>query len=62
MCQAVEDYAKKTALETAIRTTIEDAISYGMEKERILAKINQKYGISKEEAEEIYDAYAVMAI
>lgn len=62
MSQAVEEYANKKAIETAIRTTIEDAISYGMEKERILAKVNQKYGISREEAEEIYDSYAMMTV
>lgn len=54
MCQAVEEYATKMAMEAAIKTTIEDAISYGMEKEFILTKVNQKYGISKEQAEEIY--------
>ena len=70
MCQAVEEYAKKKAQEAAqeaaqkasIKTTIEDAISYGMEKEVILKKVNQKYGISKEEAEKLYDTYAVMAV
>ena len=60
MCQAVEEYAAKiameAAMEAAIKTTIEDAISYGMEKEFILTKVNQKYGISKDEAEEIYES------
>lgn len=70
MCQAVEEYVKKkayeaamkAALEAAIKATIEDAISYGMDKELILRKVNQKYGISREEAEELYDMYAVMAV
>ena len=62
MCQVVEEYAKKKAIETAIKTTIEDAISYGMDKELILDKVNQKYGISKEEAEELYNAYVMMAV
>lgn len=66
MCQAVEEYAKKkayeAAIEAAMKATIEDAISYGMDKEAILKKVNQKYGISKEEAEELYDMYAVMAV
>ena len=66
MCQAVEEYAAKkaieAAMEAAIKTTIEDAISYGMEKEFILAKVNQKYGISKEQAEEIYESYLVVEV
>ena len=66
MCQAVEEYAKKKAYEAAseaaMKATIEDAISYGTDKEEILKKVNQKYGISKEEAEELYDIYAVMAV
>lgn len=66
MCQAVEEYVKRKAQEAAqkasIKTTIEDAISYGMEKEVILKKVNQKYGVSKEEAEKLYDTYAVMAV
>ena len=70
MCQAVEEYARKkaneaaqkAAIEAAIKTTIEDAISYGMDKELILNKVNQKYGISKEEAEKLYNAYVMMAV
>lgn len=51
MCEAVEKYAK----EYAVQVTIEDAISYGMGKEQILNKVNQKYGISMEDAEELYE-------
>ena len=72
MCEAVEAYAakkaeeaakkaveevKKAAEEAVIKTTIEDAISYGIEKERILEKVTQKYGISRETAEELYNTY-----
>ena len=72
MCEAVEAYAakkaeeaakkaveevKKAAEEVVIKTTIEDAISYGIEKERILEKVTQKYGISRETAEELYNTY-----
>ena len=56
--KAAEEAAKKAAEETAIKTTIEDAVSYGIEKERILEKVTQKYGISRETAEELYNAYA----
>ena len=57
-----EEYAAKKAIEAAIKTTIEDAISYGMEKEFILTKVNQKYGISKDEAEEIYENCLVVEV
>ena len=49
-------------MKEAIKTTIEDAISYGMDKELILNKVNQKYGISKEEAEKLYNAYVMIAV
>ena len=62
MSQAVEEYAAKTAMKAAIKTTIEDAISYGMEKEFILTKVNQKYGISKEQVEEIYESCLVVEV
>lgn len=66
VCEAVEEfakeYAKEYAKEVAIKATIEDAISYGIEKERILERVHQKYGISREEAEELYDTYAMMTV
>ena len=52
MCEAVEKYARKKAMEAAI----EAGISYGIDKEIILQKVSKKYGITKEEAEELYDA------
>ena len=55
--KAAEEAAKKAAEEAAIKTTIEDAVSYGIEKERILEKVTQKYGISRETAEELYNTY-----
>ena len=55
--KAAEEAAKKAAEEAAIKTTIEDAVSYGIEKERILEKVTQKYGISRETAEELYTTY-----
>ena len=54
MCEAVEKYAKKKAVEAAI----EAGISYGIEKKIVLQKVSEKYGITKEEVEELYDAYA----
>ena len=58
--KAAEEAAKKAAEEAAIKTTIEDAVSYGIEKERILEKVTQKYGISRETAEELYNTYVVL--
>ena len=64
MCEAVEAYAarkaEEAAKEAAIKATIEDAVSYGIEKERIFERVTQKYGISKEEAEELYDTYVTL--
>ena len=53
MCEAVEKYAKKKAVEAAI----EAGISYGIEKKIVLQKVSEKYGITKEEVEELYDSY-----
>lgn len=62
VCEAVEEYAKKkaeeVAKETSVKTTIEDAVSYGMDKETIIKKLNEKYGITKKEAEKLYNTYA----
>lgn len=44
----------------AIKATIEDAISYGMEKEQIIARVCDKYGLSREEADKLYYSYAAM--
>ena len=54
MCEAVEKYAKKKAIEAAI----EAGVSYGIDKEIVLQKVSKKYGITKEEAEKLYNAYA----
>ena len=74
VCDAVEEYAKRraekeakkvakeVAKETSVKTTIEDAISYGMGKEQIIGKVNEKYGITKKEAERLYDIYAGAAL
>ena len=58
MCEAVEKYAKKKAVEAAIEAAIEAGISYGIEKKIVLQKVSEKYGITKEEVEELYDTYA----
>lgn len=58
MCQAVEEYAKKKAIETEIKA----GIAYGVDKKQIIARMYKEYGICEEEAEELYDTYAVMAV
>lgn len=63
VCEAVEEYAKrkadevakKVARETSVKTTIEDAVSYGMSKEQIIKRVTEKYGIDEEEAETLYN-------
>ena len=62
MCQAVEEYAAKKAIEVAIKTAIEEGIVYGIDKERILLRVCGKYGISKEQAEEIYENCLVVEV
>ncbi len=54
MCEAVEKYAEKKAIES----TIEDAIFYGMSKAPILQRVIEKYGIDSKEAENLYNTYA----
>ena len=58
MCEAVEAYAARKAM----KLTIEDAISFGIDKERILLRVCDKYGISREEAEEIYESCLVVEV
>lgn len=66
MCQAVEEYAKKKANEAAQRAAIEAkikaGIAYGVEKKQIIVRMCEEYGISKEEAEELYDVYVMMTV
>ena len=69
MCEAVEKYARqkaaeaaaeaatKAAIKAAIEAAIEAGISYGIEKKIVLQKVSEKYGITKEEVEELYDSY-----
>lgn len=54
MCKAVEDYGDKRALQSEI----EAGIAYGIEKERIISRLCEKFAISSEEAEKLYDTYA----
>ena len=62
MCQAVEEYAKKKAKEAAIEAEIKAGIAYGVEKKQIIVRMCEEYGISEEEAEELYNAYVMMAV
>ena len=71
MCQAVEKYAmekakemleeyakeiaEEYAREAAIKTTIEEGIEYGIDREHILSRVCKKYNLNRKEAEEIYE-------
>jgi len=50
VCEAVEEYAEKKAIEAGI--------SFGTEKEIVFQKVSEKYGITKKEAEKLYNNYA----
>lgn len=62
MCEAVEKYAEKKAKEaakkTAIMTEIKAGIAYNIDKLHIITRVQEVYGISKEEAERQYSNYA----
>lgn len=70
VCEAVEEYAKRKAEEAAeaaaktaaVKATVEDAVSYRMDKKMIINRLNEKYGITKEEAEKVYDFYAKQTV
>ena len=47
--------AEEAAKKAVIKATIEEGIVYNIDKERILLRVCEKYGIGKEEAEEIYE-------
>ena len=58
VCEAVEKYAQEKAKEVAIV----EGITYGATKEQIVARLIEKYGANKKEAEKLYDSYAVTAV
>lgn len=58
MCKAVEEYGNKRA----IKSEIEAGIAYGIEKERILSRLCEKFDVSLEEAEKLYDMYAPVVV
>ena len=58
MCEAVEKYARQKAAEAAIETEIKAGIAYNIDKMRIIARVQEVCGITKEEAERLYNVYA----
>jgi hypothetical protein len=58
MCEAVEAYARGRA----IQSEVEAGIAYGIEKDRIISRISEKFGMSREEAEKVYDTYAAVTV
>ena len=57
VCEAVEKYAKKKAAEAAIETEIKAGIAYNIDKIRIITRVQEVCGITKEEAENLYNTY-----
>ena len=62
MCEAVEKYAEKkaeeAAIKAAIKAEIKAGIAYNVDKERIITRVQEVCGISKEEVESLYNTYA----
>lgn len=58
MCEAVEKYANQCANERAIQADIEAGIAYGVSKDKIIARVCDRYGLSLEEVEKLYAIYA----
>ncbi len=58
MCEAVEKYANQRA----IKADVEAGIAYGATKDRIISRLCDKFGLSREEAEKQYAAYAVASV
>lgn len=58
MCQAVEEYAKKKAIETEIKA----GIAYGVDKNQIITRVYEEYGIDRAEAEKLYELYTVVTV
>ena len=62
VCEAVEEYAEKRAVEAAKKAAIKEAIkagfAYGANKEDVIARVNTEFGITIEEAEKLYNTYA----
>lgn len=58
VCEAVEEYAEKKAIEAAIETEIKAGIAYNIDKEQVITRVHDVCGISKKEAEKIYNTYA----
>lgn len=74
VCDAVEEYAKRKADEVAkevakevarkvaIKETIRSGIAYGVDKEDIVTRLHTEFGVTKKEAEKLYDTYAGLAV
>ena len=58
MCEAVEKYARQKAKEAAIEAEIKAGIAYNIDKIRIIKRVQEVCGITKEEAEKMYNIYA----
>ncbi len=54
MCESVERYADQKA----IKTLIESGVEFGVDRDKILASLRNKFSLSEEQAEKFYQRYA----
>ena len=57
-----KEESKGSSIEAAIEAEIKAGIAYGVEKKQIIVRMCEEYGISEEKAEELYNAYVMMAV
>jgi len=62
VCEAVEEYAKEEAKKAAIEAEIKAGIAYNIDKGQIIARLQSVCGITKKQAETLYNTYAKQAI
>ncbi len=66
MGESVERYAnqiaEQRARQVAMQTLIEEWLQFGIEKERIMDRLCEKFSLSPELAEEVFEAYAPMTV
>jgi glutaminase len=58
----MEKYNAIAARESAIKTTVETSLEFGGSKEKTIAILMRKYGLTEQEANEQYDKYALALV
>jgi hypothetical protein len=62
VCEIMEKYNAIAARESAIKTTVEDYVELNISKEKTIAILMRKYGLTEQEANEQYDKYALALV